>query len=52
MSCCVTVAFDGRITYGDYGDPTAPNRNSGLHGAGPYTDWTDIGGNIWTTAPA
>ena len=50
---CDSGTSGGRITYGDYGDPTAPKPQIlGSTERDLTTDWTNIGGNIWSTAPA
>ena len=40
----------GRITYGAYGDPTLPMPSlMGSTEEDSTADWTNIGGNVWTT---
>ena len=50
---CDSGTSSGRINYGDYGDPTVPKPQIlGSTERDLTTDWTNSGGNIWSTAPA
>ena len=50
---CDSGTASGRITYGDYGDPTAPKPQIlGSTERDLTTDWANIGGNVWSTTPA